>query len=288
MKAFRERRATILLCTDVAARGLDVKDVTRVINYSLPRELDNYVHRIGRTARSGKSGIAMSLVTPTHRGLIVRIERMTQRKFREGKIPTRKEIGARKVARVLEAFRAQTSHAKAVELMDAPWREAIASLSHEEIAGRFLAMMYPEVFCEREEAELVRSVSKHKGHPGAESDRPSRGREERGFGRPEKRFDDRREYGAGYGNGRPERRFGERRELGAGYGQGRPEKRFDERREYGAGYGKRREDDREAPAFRGFRKDRVFAPKPSFMKPSKGNEAADRPSKKSKGFVSSI
>ena len=54
MKAFRERRVSMLLCTDVASRGLDVKDVTHVINYSLPRELDSYVHRIGRTARSGR------------------------------------------------------------------------------------------------------------------------------------------------------------------------------------------------------------------------------------------
>jgi ATP-dependent RNA helicase DeaD len=51
MQAFRDRKVQILVCTDVAARGIDVQDITHVVNYSIPRELDSYVHRIGRTAR---------------------------------------------------------------------------------------------------------------------------------------------------------------------------------------------------------------------------------------------
>ena len=117
MKAFRERKTKVLLCTDVASRGLDVKDVTHVVNYSIPRELDNYVHRIGRTARSGKAGVAMSLVTASHRALISRIERMTKSKIKEGKIPSRKEIGAKKVAKVLAQFQGDLNHGRAVEIM---------------------------------------------------------------------------------------------------------------------------------------------------------------------------
>jgi superfamily II DNA/RNA helicase len=115
----------------------------------LPRELDSYVHRIGRTARSGKSGVAMSLVTPSHRGLISRIERMTNSKMKEGKIPTRKEVGIKKVTQLLEKFEAQTQFARAVELMDAEWRDVITQMMPEEIAGRFLSLMYPEIFAER-------------------------------------------------------------------------------------------------------------------------------------------
>ncbi|QQR80593.1 MAG: hypothetical protein IPJ69_15115 [Deltaproteobacteria bacterium] len=59
-----------------------MKDVTHVINYSIPRELDSYVHRIGRTARSGKSGFAMSLVTQSNMSLIPRIEKMTSSRMR--------------------------------------------------------------------------------------------------------------------------------------------------------------------------------------------------------------
>lgn len=70
MRAFKARQLTIMVCTDVASRGIDVKDLTHVINYSLPRELDLYVHRIGRTARGGKQGIALNLVSSRHMGLI--------------------------------------------------------------------------------------------------------------------------------------------------------------------------------------------------------------------------
>jgi ATP-dependent RNA helicase DeaD len=146
MKSFRDRKVNMLVCTDVASRGLDVKDITHVINYSIPRELDNYVHRIGRTARSGKSGFAMSLVTPSHRVLIGRIEKMTKSRMKEGRIPTRKEIGVKKVSKILSRFQAQENFARAVELLDTSWKDALAAMSGEEIAARFLSLTFPEVF----------------------------------------------------------------------------------------------------------------------------------------------
>lgn len=146
MKAFRERKVNLLICTDVASRGLDVKDVTHVINYSIPRELDNYVHRIGRTARSGKTGFAMSLVTPSHRGLIGRIEHLTKSKMHEGKIPTRKEIGQKKISKTLQRFQSLETHGLAMELIDDSWKSAMSKMSPAEIAGRFLALSFPEIF----------------------------------------------------------------------------------------------------------------------------------------------
>lgn len=157
MKAFRDRKVNVLICTDVASRGLDVKDITHVINYSIPRELDSYVHRIGRTARSGKQGYAMSLVTPSHRGLISRIESMTKSKMKEGVLPTRKEIGAKKVAQVLTRFESQAGHDRAVEVMSEEWKKAIAGMSKDEIAGRFLALSYPDIFTGRDEVEETRA-----------------------------------------------------------------------------------------------------------------------------------
>lgn len=158
MKAFRERRVRILVCTDVASRGLDVKDITHVINYSLPRELDSYVHRIGRTARSGKTGLAMSLVTPSHRHLISKIERMTKSKMNEGTIPTRKAIGIKKISQLLGTFTEQQHHVRAMELMDDTWKEAVAEMSSEEVAARFLSMMFPFVFAEKERPPMERSM----------------------------------------------------------------------------------------------------------------------------------
>lgn len=157
MKAFRDRKVKLLICTDVAARGLDVKDVTHVINYSIPRELDNYVHRIGRTARCGKSGVAMSLVAPRQRYMVAQIERLTKSRLVEGVIPTRKELGNKKVGSLFSKFQEQASYNRAVEAMGAEWKEAIGAMSPEEIAGRFLAMTFPEIFAERDpEAKIIR------------------------------------------------------------------------------------------------------------------------------------
>ncbi len=174
MQAFRDRKVTLLICTDVASRGLDVKDVTHVINYSLPRELDNYVHRIGRTARSGKTGFAMSLVTPSHRVLVGRIEKMTKSRMREGKVPTRREIGAKKIAKVLSNFEAQQTFIRAVELLDQPWKDALSKMTSEEVAGRLLSMMFPEVFAgnldrENSNENPVKSIVKIKSEGSSHS-----------------------------------------------------------------------------------------------------------------------
>lgn len=146
LKAFRDRKVNILICTDVASRGIDVKDITHVINYSIPRELDSYVHRIGRTARSGKEGLAWSLVTPSHRGLIGRIEKLTKSKMVEGKIPSRKDLGVKKVNKILETFKNVQDHQRSLELLSDDWNKVIATMDKKEITGRFLTMMFPEIF----------------------------------------------------------------------------------------------------------------------------------------------
>lgn len=146
MQAFRDKKVHVLVCTDVAARGLDVKEVGHVINYSVPRELDSYVHRIGRTARSGSSGVAISFVGPAGRGMISRLEKITNSKLIEGKIPTRKDIGEKKILNTLGDFKDQQTFTKAMELLSPEWKETLSEMSAEEIAGRFLALMSPEVF----------------------------------------------------------------------------------------------------------------------------------------------
>lgn len=150
MKAFRDRKVKLLICTDVAARGLDVKDVTHVINYSIPKELDSYVHRIGRTARCGKSGFALSLISPRQRVLIAQIERLTKSKLHEGTIPTRKELGVKKVGYYLQKFQEPAGYARAVEALGDDWKQLLSTMTPEEVAGRFLALTFPEIFAERE------------------------------------------------------------------------------------------------------------------------------------------
>ncbi len=76
LKRFRDGDARVLVATDIAARGIDVDGVTHVINYELPNEPESYVHRIGRTARAGAGGVALSLCDPTERGYLRDIERL--------------------------------------------------------------------------------------------------------------------------------------------------------------------------------------------------------------------
>ncbi|MES2110780.1 MAG: DEAD/DEAH box helicase [Bacteroidota bacterium] len=88
MKRYRERSLQLLIATDVAARGIDVNDVTHVINYSLPDEIENYTHRSGRTARAGKTGVSIAIINAKELGKIRQIERVIGKKFNKADIPT--------------------------------------------------------------------------------------------------------------------------------------------------------------------------------------------------------
>jgi ATP-dependent RNA helicase RhlE len=79
MKKFRSRAINILIATDVAARGIDVDGITHVVNYQLPKEPETYVHRIGRTARAGESGHAVSFCSADERGQLMGIERFLKK-----------------------------------------------------------------------------------------------------------------------------------------------------------------------------------------------------------------
>jgi len=92
MNSFRKKQIQMLVATDVAARGIDVDDITHVINYQLPDEIETYTHRSGRTGRAGKSGISMVIVTRSEQRKIRAIENKINQKFLVKKIPTGMEI----------------------------------------------------------------------------------------------------------------------------------------------------------------------------------------------------
>ncbi|MDX1783408.1 MAG: DEAD/DEAH box helicase, partial [Aequorivita vladivostokensis] len=92
MKSFRNRQIQMLVATDVAARGIDVDDITHVINYQLPDEIETYTHRSGRTGRAGKTGISMVIVSKSEVRKIHTIEKMIQKKFIAKEIPSGMEI----------------------------------------------------------------------------------------------------------------------------------------------------------------------------------------------------
>lgn len=92
---FRDGRTELLIATDVAARGLDIPDVSHIFNYDIPLDPGGYVHRIGRTARAGKTGTAITFVTPRERGLMQTIERLTGVRLDRIRIPSPADIAER-------------------------------------------------------------------------------------------------------------------------------------------------------------------------------------------------
>ncbi|MGC9325393.1 MAG: DEAD/DEAH box helicase [Desulfomonilia bacterium] len=100
MRRFRGKHTCILVATDVAARGIDVSDLTHVINYSMPQDPDAYLHRIGRTGRAGKKGIAITFVTSRDYHCLSLIRRTTGRSLRKGIIPTVSDILTAKHTRI--------------------------------------------------------------------------------------------------------------------------------------------------------------------------------------------
>jgi ATP-dependent RNA helicase DeaD len=98
LSRFRRNQIKVLVATDVAARGLDIDDISHVFNYDLPQDLEVYVHRVGRTGRAGKTGIAISLVTPGERWRLKRLESYTKQRIPQAALPTEAEIEARREA----------------------------------------------------------------------------------------------------------------------------------------------------------------------------------------------
>jgi ATP-dependent RNA helicase DeaD len=93
MEAFRQVKFVYLVCTDIAARGLDVEGVTHVINYDLPSDTESYIHRVGRTGRAGQEGMAITFISPRQRSIMMKIERAIKQKIEEKIITNNKGFG---------------------------------------------------------------------------------------------------------------------------------------------------------------------------------------------------
>ena len=102
MQKFRQHRTQLLVATDVAARGLDVEELSHVINYGLPDDVENYTHRSGRTGRAGKRGTSISIIHIREKGKVRVIEKVIGKEFEAGTLPEPQEICTKQLYRVMD------------------------------------------------------------------------------------------------------------------------------------------------------------------------------------------
>jgi ATP-dependent RNA helicase DeaD len=102
LSRFRSNQLKVLVATDVAARGLDIEDISHVFNYQLPDDAEVYVHRIGRTGRAGRTGVAITLLSPKERRRLREVEALTKQPIKKMELPTVADIHRHREAEVLE------------------------------------------------------------------------------------------------------------------------------------------------------------------------------------------
>lgn len=139
MKRYRSRSLQMLVATDVAARGIDVDNVTHVINYNLPDEIENYTHRSGRTARAGKQGISIAIINMKEVGKIRIIERIIKKKFIAGVLPTGFEACEKQLFSLVKKIHNVEVQESAIEQYMPKIYDELKDLSKEDIIKRFVS-----------------------------------------------------------------------------------------------------------------------------------------------------
>ena len=186
MKRYRERNLQLLIATDVAARGIDVNDVTHVINYSLPDEVENYTHRSGRTARAGKTGVSISIINAKELGKIRQIERGLGKKFVKAEIPTGFDVCEKQLFSIVHKIHDVEVNDQQIEQYLPRMMEEFKDLTKEDFIKRFASI------------EFNRFLDYYKNAPDlnapVEEGRFDRDRGERGERAPRGEFGGKSEY----------------------------------------------------------------------------------------------
>lgn len=167
MQKFRVRHLQLLVATDVAARGLDVDDLTHVINFGLPDDVESYTHRSGRTGRAGKTGTSIAIINLRERGKVKEIERIIGKKFEEGKMPTGKQICEKQLYRVIDELeKVKVNEEEIADFMPDVFRK-LDWLSKEDLIKRIVSHEFNrflEYYRDKEDIQqLLASPAKEKG-----------------------------------------------------------------------------------------------------------------------------
>ena len=175
MQKFRIRNLQLLVATDVAARGLDVEDLTHVINYSLPDDTEVYTHRSGRTGRAGKTGISISLVHLRERHILQQIERRVKKPFKAIPIPTGTEICGKQLFNWVNKLENVVADHQEIEKFLPEIKEKLAGLDREELLKRVVSLEFDRFLDDyRHGEDLIAPVFEKEGGSGRSGRRDSR------------------------------------------------------------------------------------------------------------------
>lgn len=188
---FKKKSINILVATDVAARGIDVNDLTHVINYALPQDPESYVHRIGRTGRAGKTGIAISLVSPPDFRKLAVIKRIVKTEIRKATLPGVQEVINSKLEH-MKADVTETIEAGNLDKYLVTAEELLAFSSPEEVVAALLKLNLADTIDESNFGAISEVVNGGRGDRGSYGDRGDRGGK---FGRRDRDRDGGRDGG---------------------------------------------------------------------------------------------
>ena len=157
MEKFRDKTLQILVATDVAARGIDVNDISHVINYHLPDEVESYTHRSGRTARAGKKGVSIAIVSNKDQNKIKQIEKKIQIKFETANLPTGKEICEQQLVGYVDKIKNVKINDEINDLIPTI-NEQFDDLSKEDIIKRMISIEFNQLLNYYEKSRDISST----------------------------------------------------------------------------------------------------------------------------------
>ena len=168
MKSFRARQIQMLVATDVAARGIDVDDITHVIHYQLPDEIETYNHRSGRTGRAGKSGISMVLVPKSELRKIKEIEKIIKQPFEQKALPTGIEICEIQLYHLANSLKNVEVNPAIEDYLPAIYKE-LQHIDREELIKKIFAVEFTRFFNYYKNAEVLSEEDAKESRKGGDS-----------------------------------------------------------------------------------------------------------------------
>jgi ATP-dependent RNA helicase DeaD len=171
MQKFRSRNLQLLVATDVAARGLDVEDLTHIINFTLPDDPEVYTHRSGRTGRAGKTGISISFVHLKEKYLLHQIERRIKKPFTAIPIPTGSEICGKQLFHWVDKLEKITTDHREIEKLLPEIKTKLESLNREELLKRVVALEFDRFLDDYRYDQNIISPVEEKDHSNRKSNK---------------------------------------------------------------------------------------------------------------------